>query len=300
MENNSDKNKTNRLLLISNIILLILLIVFVILYYKETCRVDTYIIQTTQMTSQKDSLTREFNNLITDYDSLKTNNDTINAHLQAEQEKIKQLVEEVKTLKVANVTEIKKYKRELETLRKVMRHFVVQIDSLNTLNQNLTEENVKIKSDYKKSQHVNKELSQKNEELSGKVTIASVLKAKNFKINPLNNKGKPINKAKKVVKIETCFTIFENSVTPAGTKDVYIRIARPDKLVLNSSANNLFNYQGEQIVFSAKRQIEYQNKDIDMCIYWDNDGGQELTVGDYAVDVFIDGNMIGSGAFALK
>ena len=95
-----------------------------------------------------------------------------------------------------------------------------------------------------------------------------------------------------------CFTLEENAITPAGTKDVYLRIARPDELVLASSENNLFSYQGNTIVYSAIRQVEYQNQNVDLCIYWKND--EELIPGQYMVDLFTDGNMIGSTTFVLK
>lgn len=90
----------------------------------------------------------------------------------------------------------------------------------------------------------------------------------------------------------------ENSIAKAGTKDVFIRITRPDGNVIAYSQTDVFDFQGQQVVYSAKRQVEYENKDIDVCIYWDNN--KQLILGEYTVDIFTDGNMIGTTKFTIK
>ena len=114
----------------------------------------------------------------------------------------------------------------------------------------------------------------------------------------MSKRSKEKPKADKVEKIRVCFTVRENKVVPAGTKDVYVRIIRPDDVLLASSNSDVFPAGGEQLVFSAKRQLEYENKDIEMCIYWDNTSS--LIPGTYTVYVYSEGYEIGSTTFALK
>lgn len=247
---------------------------------------------------EKEMVTKELNSLLEQYESLKTNNKKVNAELQAEREKIEKMITEIKNLKATNHYQLKQYKDEIETLKKVMRSYVVQIDSLNTVNIGLKTENVKVKSDIEKEKNVNKELVVKNEELTTKVNVAAVLKAQNILPTALNKRGKSVVKARKVEKFQICFTILENDLAQAGSKDVYLRIARPDGLVLATSEQDLFRYGNEQIVFSSKRQVDYQNKNVDVCIFWDNN--QELIPGSYTVDLFSDGNLIGTNKFTLK
>ncbi len=242
----------------------------------------------------KKKLEGELNNMIVEYDSLKTQNDTINLKLEAEQDKIRKLLH----VQAANYEKIRMYKNELLTLRQVMRSYIVQIDSLNTKNQELTAENVQVRSKLNEAQKNNQELSKQREELTSKVNLASALIAKNMQVDPLNKNSKPKDKISKITKIRVCFTIRENAVAKAGTKDVYLRLVRPDNIVLTTSADNLFEVNSQQLVYSAVRQVEYENKDIDMCIFWDKD--QDLIPGTYQAILYAEGNEIGNTTFALR
>ncbi|MBI5220041.1 MAG: hypothetical protein HY958_14030 [Bacteroidia bacterium] len=303
MEENTIRKKSNKslhIIYLSIIVLLLGTIGFLswklhnqkVVYLKQIIKIK----ETTN--DERERLTKDLNNMLDQYQSMKTNNKRINRELKEQQEKIEKMIAEVKNLKANNYYQIKQYKDEIETLRKIMRHYVVQIDSLNTLNQGLKAENVKVKADIQKEKTTVEELSQKNEQLATKVNIAAVLKAQSIEPFALNKRSKPITKAKKVEKFKICFIIIENDIAPPGVRDVYLRIARPDGLVLATSEQDLFKFGNEMIVFSAKRQVDFQNKNVDMCIYWDNN--QELIPGSYTVDLFADGNIIGTAKFDLK
>lgn len=243
---------------------------------------------------EKVELEGKLQGLINEYDSLMTQNDSINVLLKTEQEKIKRLLK----YRASDATKIVMYKKELETLRKVMRSYIVQIDSLNTRNEMLTAENVKVRTKLREVESDKERLTEEAEELSSKVQLASVLTAKNVFVEALNKNSKPKNKVSKIVKVKVCFTVRENAIAQAGAKDVFLRIIRPDDIVLTSDINNNFEYNGERIVYSAMRQLEYDNKDIDMCIYWDRN--EELIPGIYTVILYCEGYEIGYTTFALK
>ena len=244
--------------------------------------------------SEKQKLETELNGLIVEYDSLKTNNDSIAGQLTAEQDKIRQLLR----TQASSTTKIKMYERELETLRKVMRSYIVQIDSLNTRNQELSAENVMVRQELTKVSTDLEEVSRQREVLSSTVKIAQKLNAKNVVIEGLNKNSKETPKIKKLEKIRVCFTVLENSVAEPGNKTIYLQIIRPDDVVLSSPEAGTFMYEGESRVYSAKRDLEYDNADIDMCIYWDVT--EELIPGAYFVSIYAEGYEIGSGTFALK
>jgi hypothetical protein len=243
---------------------------------------------------QKVELEIKLNGLIVEYDSLMTTNDSINRLLSAEQEKIRRLLK----YRASDATKIKMYTKELETLREVMRSYIVQIDSLNMKNQELTAENVIVRTRLREVETDRDELSKRADLLNSQVQLASVLIAKNVVASPLNKSSKVKDKVSKVDKIRVCFTIRENSVAEPGPRDVYLRIIRPDDVVLATDANNMFEYNGEMIVYSAVRELEYENKDIDMCIYWEN--AEALIPGIYTVILYADGYEIGYATFALK
>ncbi len=248
----------------------------------------------TILTSEKDSLASELSNLVYQYDTLKTNNDSLNFEMGIQQEKIKKLL----AVQTSNAQKIRLYKKELSTLRDVMKSYIKQIDSLNTKNIILTAENQEVKSQLTNTQKEKEELEKIKESLTSKVDMASVLQAKDVSAVAINNKGKEKEKIDKIDKIRICFSLRENPIVEAGEKQVYMRIMRPDELVLAEAPDNLFEVDGEPLVYSAHRAVEYLNQDVEMCIFWTNDG--QLIPGTYYVTLYADGNLIGTTSFLLK
>ncbi len=296
METNTKKKSKLQLIII--IILALLLIFFVIDKIHQKQKTEEIITQLEESNTEKQNISNEMKELLMQYDELKTNNDTINAKLAAEQKRIKQLIEELKYVKSSNSAKIKQYKKELNTLRKIMRSYIVQIDSLYTRNQELIKENAQVKNEYRIVISENQELSTARDSLEGTVKKASELKALNLVASGINKRGKKTNRISKLDKIKVCFTIDENVIAPRGEKWVYIRIAKPDKYVLHESESDLFTFEGKQIAYSAKRMVNYQGDLTDMCIYWKKN--ENLIPGLYYVDVFADGALIGTTAFTLN
>lgn len=276
------------------ILVIALLAVVTVLYINQ--RSTTQEIETA-LTAEKDSLQSHLLNLRNDYDELMTDNDSLNAQLNEEKEKIDDLLAEIKTVKATNYAKIKQLQSELTTLRKVAKSYVRQIDSLNTMNQALVAENIKVKNEIQEVTKTKTELEEKNKDLSGKVELASVLRTENLQAIPINKRGKENNKINKIEKIKVTFQIKENVLAEKGERDVYIRIAGPDDYILAKSEDDLFEFQGQEIVYSAKRPIDFMGDNIDVTIYWDNNGA--LITGTYEVYVFADGNEIGNAQFQI-
>ncbi len=246
------------------------------------------------LTAEKDSLTHELENLMYRYDTLKTSNDSLNQQILLSKKRIRYLLQ----LQASNAQKIRLYKREIKTLREIMKSYIRQIDSLNTRNKILTEENIQVKSQLYQVKKSKEKLEKEKEELSSKVEIASVIPAKNIVVTPLNKKGKEKNKVSKIAKLRVCFTLRENPIATPGNKVVYMRIQRPDSLILSGPEAEVFSVGETKMVCSAKREVEYLNKDLDMCIYWNNDGS--LIPGKYTVFLYLEGNLIGESTFLLK
>jgi predicted nuclease with TOPRIM domain len=256
---------------------------------RNAIREDLSFVQT-----EKKKLEGELNGLIIEYDSLKTNNDTINKQLMQQQDYIKKLLR----IDASNVTKIKMYQKELETLRKVMRSYIVQIDSLNTKNRELTNENIDVHQKLNTVSSNYEQLSKKSEELSSTVKVAQKLTAKNIIVEGLNKHEKTTDRISRIEKIKVCCTVRENPVAIAGTKTIYLRIARPDDVILSSPDGATFDFEGNAIAYSAKRDLEYENKDIDICIYWDNK--EQLIAGTNIITLYAEGYEIGTATLIVK
>jgi hypothetical protein len=280
------------------VIIAALIVICGLLFWKYNVEKKQSQVIQYQLNEEKDSIEKNLNNLYVDYNNLESNNDSINKELSVERGKIQGLLDQMKKEKYINYQKIKDYQKELGTLRSVMKSYIQQIDSLNTLNQALIAENVKVKEESGMTKMANQELTQKNEELSTKVQKGSVIKARNVAATTINTRGKEVTRARRIDKIKVCFTVIENDIAQPGLRDAYIRITGPDKYVLAKSETDLFDFQGEKVVFSAKREIDYQNKDIDLCIFYDNKG--DLVSGSYDVNVFMDGMLIGTTQFSIK
>jgi hypothetical protein len=246
------------------------------------------------LTQEKDSLANELRKMAYAYDTLKTTNDTLNAGLAKEKEKIVKLLE----INASNVQLIKKYKSEIKTMREIMKSYIVQIDSLNTRNKMLIAENSEIRQEIKQVKNTNTELSKAKEELSSKVEVASVIQAKDIIAVPLNKKRKETNRISLLDKLRICFILRENPIAKAGQKAVYLRVIRPDSLVIATSPDNLFEYRKNKIIYSASREVDYMNQDIDMCIFLDNTG--DFIIGNYSAELYLEGNIIGRTNFMLS
>ena len=295
MENTTPTPTPSRRPTIILTILVVILAVGLGLMYMQYSKMksDNAIVQGA-LEEQKNSLSLELKDMSTEYEGLKSDNDSLNKQIDKQQGRIQQLL----NINASNLEKIKLYKKELGTLRDIMKSYIVQIDSLNTKNQKLVSENTEVKTALDESRKNNEGLSKEKEDLNSKVQIASVMSAKNVLGTALKKNGKDTEKSSKTAKIKVCCTIRENPLIAAGEKEIFLRISRPDELVLASSEQNLFNYEGKQIVYSAKRSVTYENKDVDMCLFYDNSG--QLIPGKYNIDLFCEGKMIGTGNFTLK
>jgi hypothetical protein len=267
------------------------LIFLVVTYFNQK---NKMIEMETILTHEKDSLANELRLLIHGYDTLRTNNDTLNAHLEKEKKRIVQLL----SINASNAQLIKKYRSEISTMREIMKSYIVQIDSLNTRNKSLVSENTEIRQQITKVQNTNMQLSKVKEELNVKVEIASVIQAKDIVAVALNKNRKETTRLSLLDKLRICFTLRENPIAMAGPKEVFMRVIRPDSLVIATSPDNLFKYRGNKIIFSANRTADYLNQDIEMCIFLDNTG--DFIIGNYSVELYLEDNIIGRTTFMLS
>jgi len=267
------------------------LIFLVTMYFSQK---NSMIEMETVLTQEKDSLANELRHMVNAYDTLKTNNDSLNAGLEKERERIVKLL----SINASNVQLIKKYKGEITTMREIMKSYIVQIDSLNTRNKILVAENTEIRQQITQVRSTNTELSKVKEELNTKVEIASVIQAKDIVAVSLNKNRKETTRINLLDKLRICFTLRENPLAKAGVKQVYMRVLRPDSLVVATSPDNLFSFKGNNIIYSASREVDYMNQDIEMCIFLDNTG--DFIIGNYSVELYLDENIIGRTNFMLS
>ncbi len=266
---------------------------------REQNNLLTKIQQLEQNTFEKDSLMSELEDMYLSYSQLKTNNDSLNQKLENQKQRIEALMEELRRVKANDRAKIKQLKEEIATLRKIMKSYIRQIDSLYERNQILITENRQIKQQYQQVVEEKQVIEQEADSLKTTVKLAQQLTVSYINFSALNKRGKITKRIRKAHKFEVCFTLTENKIAPKGRKKVYIRVAKPDGEILLNSKSGLFKYQDKEIYYSAMREINYDGKAQNVCVYFDNPY-TDLPSGTYTVFIFVENYQVGDKTITLK
>ena len=241
-----------------------------------------------EMENEYEQFAMQYNEMMT-----QINNDSLVQQLEIEQKRTEELLEELRRVKSSDAAEIMRLKKELATLREVLRSYVLQIDSLNRMNEALTQENTNLKTQNEQARQHISNLSSQNESLSDKVAIASQLDATGIYAEGRNKKGKAAKKIKDAKKFVIGFNIARNVTTATGIRSLYVRITTPTGDVL--SKGGTFAYENRQLEYSIRKDIEYTGEEQSVVVYWDV--AEALSAGNYRVDIFADGHNIGTTHF---
>ena len=246
----------------------------------------------------KQEMENEYERFTLQYSEMMTqiNNDSIVAQLTQEQMRTQQLLEELKRVKATDAREIARLKKELATVRDVLRTYIRQVDSLNQLNTALRDENSKIKNVLAQTNREVAGLQNEKASLTEKVAIAAQLDATGISMIPLNKRNKEAKKMKDCKQIQIRFTITKNVTASNGNRVIYVRIMTPSGTTLNGGGT--FDYENRQLEYSMKKVIEYSGEEVTVNTYWDV--AEFLSAGQYRVSIFADGSMIGSRTFNFQ
>jgi hypothetical protein len=289
--------KKNTLLIVAGSLLILLLIGVTILLISEKQTNKELVME---FNLDKEDLENQYTDFARQYDELKltVSNDSLSVLLEQEQLKTQRLLEELRTVKSSNATEIRRLKKELASLRKVMIGYINQIDSLNRLTAQQKEIIADVTKKYNAASRQINNLSEEKKNLTKTVTLAAQLDATNISVQPTNKRGKTAKKVKDIVKFKINFSIVKNITAETGERTLYIRITKPDNDVLTKSSSNTFPYENRELVYSIKKYIEYNGEEQTVTVYWDVE--EYLYAGTYRVDIFTDGTLIGSQSFNLN
>ena len=293
-------NKTSKIILGVSIALILILGAFIYFQFSKITEAENQLVELTQvMEFEKQQSIEEYEKLAMEYEEfyIETSNDSLLKLFDEEKQKVQQLLQELKTVKATNARRIKELQKELGTVRGVLKSYIYKVDSLNTVNDNLKKENVKVKKQIAEAQEIKRQLEEKTNELDAKINLASILEADEIQIKTLNKKGKVTKSLKRITNIEICFQVLRNITAERGYKTVYIRIADANGEVLTTETNT-FEFEGKELIYSAKKEIEYNGENTPVCMYYKVT--KPLQTGSYSIAIFAEGNLIGTTGIVLK
>lgn len=247
---------------------------------------------------EKADLTQEMEELRQEYAELQTANDTLNASLQIEREKVDQLIERFQQTEATNRAQIRQYEKELGTLRSIMKHYIVQIDSLNNLNIALRQEASDARKEAAENKRQYEDLRTTTDEYARQVAEGSVVKGRGVSLHAINSSAKETDRSSRTEKLRADMFLIENAIAKKGPKRVYIRVKGPDGILLTADDRQLFTCAGEEMIYSESREVDYQGEEVEVSVYFASP--QPFTKGVYTVDAYTTEGKIGSADLLLR
>lgn len=300
----AEKNKKDS----KHVVLVVLIVVLVVLlgvsaflawqYQQKKTEVKEIV---EMMEFEKEQLADEYEDFAVQFDGYQTteiHNDSLVALLTQEQQRVQDLLEELRITKATNARRIAELKKELATVREVMVSYVQQIDSLDRANKQLVKENKEVKQQYQVVVREAKQLEKERIQLAEVVSRASMLEIGRFEMIPLNKRDRKTTIYNQILKLQFDYTIGRNVTSKPGMKMLYLRITRPDGEVMQKNINDVFKFENKEIAYSVSKEFEYAGEEISGSLYWLVE--EILQTGIYNADFFVDGELIGSFPFEIK
>ncbi len=273
------------------VIMAVILVALSLLYFRQVNNLKA------DFAVERDTLTNRFTALMGEYDNIKTSNDTISFQLSVQRGKADSLLQRLQRERSFSASKVKAYEKELGTLRTVMRGFVHQIDSLNTLNKKLITENIDIRRQISTVQQRADAAEERAGEMEVKIRKGSVIRARDISLVALSGSDREVTRASRAARLRVDFTLAANELAIPGQRNVYAQIKDQNDYLIANSGNSMFDFEGDRLVYSATREVDYQNLDLSVSLYYSGSG---ITAGKYKVLLYMDGYQIGSNEVILR
>lgn len=273
------------------VILSVILVVVSALYFQHMKQVKQ------EFEIERDTLTSRLSGLMVDLDNIRTENDTISQNLVMERNRADSLMDRLKSERNMNYRKIREYESKLGNMRNLLDRYVHQLDSLNKLNQSLITENINYRKEVTSQRLRAAAAEEKAEELSTKVRQGAVVTARDINLLALNQNDKVVTRVARAARLRVDFVLSANTLAEPGSRTVYVQIQGPDGYVMATDASHTFLYEDDNIPYSAAREIDYQNQDLSVSLYY-NGGG--IVAGTYTIAVYLDGYLAGTAKALLR
>ncbi|MBR1490085.1 MAG: hypothetical protein IJ611_05190 [Bacteroidales bacterium] len=251
-----------------------------------------------ELEGEKAELTEQLLHLQSDFENLNSDYENINSQLDTSREQVALLIDKLSKTEATNRAKIRQYEKELGTLRSIMRGYIVQIDSLNTLNKKLTADAAAARQEAAESRRANENLTRQVENLSGQVAAGAVIKARGLHVNAYNGSDKVTDRSSRVTYLVATLSLVENEIAERGPVRVYVRVTDPNGNVLQNASSTTATIGGTPVATSASREVDYEGQEVEMSIYVKDVG--EFVKGIYTVEAYTVNGQVGRAELMLR
>ena len=251
-----------------------------------------------ELEGEKAELTQQLLNLQSDFEGLNSEYESINSQLDTSREQVALLIDKLSKTEATNRAKIRQYEKELGTLRSIMRGYIVQIDSLNTLNKQLTADAAAARKEAAESRQANETLTKQVENLSGQVAAGSVVKGRGLHLTAYNSSDRATDRSSRVTYFVATLSLVENEIAERGPIRVYVRVKDPNGIILLNNSSTDFTSGGETMTASASREVDYEGQDVELSIYVKD--MSDLGKGIYTVEAYTAKAFLGRSELMLR
>jgi hypothetical protein len=251
-----------------------------------------------QLEGEKAELAQQMVALQEDFSALNSDYENINHQLDTSREQVAMLIEKLNKTQATNRAKIRQYEKELGTLRTIMKGYIVQIDSLNTLNKRLTADAAAARREAAESRRANEELSAQVENLSTQVSAGKVLRARAISLAGYYSNDKQGDRHSRVRYMIANLSLVENSLADRGPVRVFVRVKDPEGVLLMNNESVEFMVKDQVLQATASREVDYEGSEVDMSIYINDTG--EFLKGVYTLEVYTEQSLLGRAECMLR
>lgn len=295
-----EKERNNSSLKAIVVVLALLLAGSLAYVFKMTTDSKTMQTELTTEKSEKAKFLTELEDLKATYDKALEGNTALSDDLEAEREKVINLIADLKKSK-GDAVSMQKYRNQYNDLSKKMKSLMAENDELKKKNETLTTERDSTVVVLGEQKRFNDTLVVQNENLAKTVEKASKLNIMNLRIQAVKvrSSGKQINtdKASRADQLKICFAIAPNAVAKSGNKMYYVQIIDSKSNVLGDK--KVENFDNMTLTYSFTTTVAYDNKAVDVCEFLDGKG-KDFEKGTYFVNIFDQSELVSKTSFSLK
>lgn len=285
-----------------NVLILVLIILALFLFYYSFQKSNENENLQNIFLEEKAELQQDLDEMIKDYTDVVVGKKRLADRLEVELVKMKNLRDSIKLLKSDNFGLIRKYRSRIASLERENKKLFIQIDSLNSANDALTQENVIANEILQQKDSVNETLTEKNKELEAKVAIGGIIKTSPVKAVAMKERssGKltSTSRSSRTDAFRINFDLLENPITTAGEKRVYIQISDENKnVVAPKGKTDLKN--GQKVQYTDSLEVKYNNNRLSLVslVLVNRD---DIKKGKYVISAFVDGVYSGNTTISLR
>jgi hypothetical protein len=315
MENRSnfpaqEKDKKSRVLLYSIIGVLLTLNLGLLYMWrkgdKDKTQVQGQLVTEQKINMEKERLLMDARSLLAKYQAdsvqLASKNVTISAELSAKKEELSRLVAKMQREKNSSESDKRDLKKKIEEMQAYIAKLEQENTELKEINNKLELNNQAQKEELTAAAQKNATLQKEAQRLK---SIAERLKAASMRVDAMkkkfmSEKEGTTDKAGSAEVLRIIMKVAENNEAAEGPRTLYVKVTGPEGVTIANPGNESgkMMYDGKESLYTYSIPFVFERSEKEFTSRWKPLNG--FRKGNYNIEIYTEGYMIGSAKLNLK